>query len=640
MKHLKPLICLFFLLMAVPVGYFIFQTYDGLAREEIARLRFFGEAIFDDIEDELMRMVHEEEARFVDAYNPVFLPPGADERERAPVPSPLAGAPPQDYILGYLQNNPDGSFHTPLTATGKAIPDHFVPVFEELQTINAAFNQRRAESSKPSFPLVRRKAPKEALKEELSGRAGFEEPYIDRSQKKAAAPPSPQQTKRIEKITVGQAQRLSRQSSAQWPAGEQDQVPGEESRARPPVSETESALSGSYLSDRDITSEADQEPAAARTFQVEITPLQSVLISNDRVFMFRRVEIGRQIYRQGFVIKLDSLAHHLAETHFREHPIAQYANLRLDAVSQEGFFTVADAGIVVGEPLFSLERVFPFPFDFLSAELNCSMVPRLASRRTLDAMVLLVIVIFALGFAAIFQSARTVIDLSERRSRFVASVSHELKTPLTNIRMYIEMLEQGIAENPQREQQYFNVLNAESYRLSRLITNVLELSRLDSRQRRIHLQQGHIQAVFEEIETLMGEKVRQAGFSLSFDNQCQHPFEFDPEIMMLILTNLIENSLKFGAGGQMKTIDVKAWQDKAATFIAVADTGPGIPRQHLKKIFNDFYRVEGALTQKTRGTGIGLALVRKFTRLMNGKVQARNNDGPGCTITLAFPNRN
>ena len=107
--------------------------------------------------------------------------------------------------------------------------------------------------------------------------------------------------------------------------------------------------------------------------------------------------------------------------------------------------------------------------------------------------------------------------------------------------------------------------------------------------------------------------------------------------MMLILINLIDNSLKFGKGEALKTITVKSRQDDAATFLSVSDTGPGIPHKALKKIFNDFYRVEDALTQTTRGTGIGLALVRKFTGLMNGTVRACNNDGPGCTITIALP---
>jgi hypothetical protein len=196
--------------------------------------------------------------------------------------------------------------------------------------------------------------------------------------------------------------------------------------------------------------------------------------------------------------------------------------------------------------------------------------------------------------------------------------------------MYIELLEQGIAKDPEREQEYFSVLNNESVRLSRLINNVLELSRLENKQRRIHLQDGEIADVFDELETIMGEKVRQAGFTWVFDNQCSRPFKFDPEILMLILINLIDNSLKFGKAEPLKTITVKSWQEGVSTILSVSDTGPGIPRKDLKKIFIDFYRVEGALTQTTRGTGIGLSLVKKFTRMMKGTKEA----GPSAVFAF------
>ena len=292
-----------------------------------------------------------------------------------------------------------------------------------------------------------------------------------------------------------------------------------------PIQEREIQAIDPYTTAEAPASAEVDEIVFLRTFQAEIAPFQSMLISNDRIFMFRRVVIGQKIFRQGFVIKLASLADHLVKTHFREHPIARYANLRLDATSQKGIFKIIDAGVDVLDSAFTLQRTFPFPFDFLSAEMNCSTIPRMASRRTLGIMVLFVVAIFVLGFVAIYQSARTVIDLSERRSRFVASVSHELKTPLTNIRMYIELLEQGIAKDPEREQEYFSVLNTESVRLSRLINNVLELSRLENRQRRINLQEGDLREVFHELETVMGEKTRQAGFSLIIDNQCNAYFQ-------------------------------------------------------------------------------------------------------------------
>ena len=107
--------------------------------------------------------------------------------------------------------------------------------------------------------------------------------------------------------------------------------------------------------------------------------------------------------------------------------------------------------------------------------------------------------------------------------------------------------------------------------------------------------------------------------------------------MILILINLFENSMKFGQAADTKKIELKIRHETDQVNISVSDTGPGIPRHALKKIFDDFYRVESPLTRKTGGTGIGLALVKKFVDLMGGSVYAENNTGPGCTITISLP---
>ena len=106
---------------------------------------------------------------------------------------------------------------------------------------------------------------------------------------------------------------------------------------------------------------------------------------------------------------------------------------------------------------------------------------------------------------------------------------------------------------------------------------------------------------------------------------------------MQVLINLIENSMKFSKSASERDIHIRARLEGSHVKVMVSDTGPGIPRQALKKIFNDFYRVENSLTRTTRGTGIGLALVKKFVQLMGGTVTAANNSGPGCTLTISLP---
>ncbi|MCP4404226.1 MAG: HAMP domain-containing histidine kinase, partial [bacterium] len=223
---------------------------------------------------------------------------------------------------------------------------------------------------------------------------------------------------------------------------------------------------------------------------------------------------------------------------------------------------------------------------------------------------------------------------------FVSSVTHELKTPLTNIRMYAEMLEQGIAPTREREEGYFRVIGSESQRLSRLIENVLDFSKLEKRQRRLHVQKSDFEDVLREVRTIMQEKLRQEGFTLTVERGADIPeFHYDREVMVQILLNLIDNSIKFGKPSPIREITLRLFSGKRYITISVSDTGPGIPRSALKKIFDDFYRGEHEVSRATRGTGIGLALVKKFSAALGGAVKAENNSGPGCTITISLPKR-
>jgi signal transduction histidine kinase len=245
--------------------------------------------------------------------------------------------------------------------------------------------------------------------------------------------------------------------------------------------------------------------------------------------------------------------------------------------------------------------------------------------------------IFLLGLFAIYKSAQTLVDLSERRAQFVSSVTHELKTPLTNIRMYIEMLAQGIAKDTEREQEYFRIIDSEGSRLTRLINNVLDLAKLEKKQRSLDLKPGTFEEVVAEVQTVMHAKLKQEGYTLKFEQDNMRAFNYDREAMIQVLINLVENSIKFGRAAERKQISIRTHLDGRWVKIAVSDFGPGIPRRALKKIFDDFYRVDNSLTQTTRGTGIGLALVKKFVHLMGGQVSAENNTGAGCTIIISLP---
>jgi len=649
-KKLKILILIFCAALSIPLGYFVLRTYWSLEQEEISELRYFAVTLFDQMEEELASFVLEEEARPVDQYRYYYAPSQEISAPQNLVPSPLSQPPKKPYILGYLQNDPDGSFQTPLVKSDEAIPLERNELVAQLNEANRIFNQTRTtvvESAEAKTAEILAKREREQV-------STFADKYLDLSRsKKSSRAYLGQEKSRVEEITPGQAVNLARRDQEQpetqrW---QQPETQAEEEGPKEALSEDGDRMAGEPIKDKGGVPEGRYAAAPPRPvslaplldsakLQVEVDPLQAVFINERQIFIFRRIVINNQIFRQGFVLLVNGFLTHLAEEYFSGQPMAAFANLRLSVVDRGEETTSHQSGATVQHPNFSLERTFPRPFSFLRATLTCDRIPKSVGRSTLNIMMVVLAFIILMGLFAIYQSAREVMALSERRSRFVSSVTHELKTPLTNIRMYIEMLEQGIARDPEREQEYFRILGSESSRLSRLINNVLEFSKFEKKQTRLDLREGTLEEEIHEVKEVMQEKLRQEGFSLKVEMEELPPFKYDREAMIQILINLIDNSMKFGKSMPSREITLKVWPEPDSAKISVSDTGPGIPRHDLKKVFDDFYRVDSDLTRTTGGTGIGLALVKKLVTLMGGSVWAENNDGPGCTITISLPARN
>jgi signal transduction histidine kinase len=644
MKRLRVLILIFCVALSVPLAYVVFRTYRGLEQEEVGELRYFAETLFDKMEEELASLILKEEGRAIDEYRHNYQPPDQVRDFESMSGASLFEPSPKSYILGYLQNNPDGSFQTPLVKRQENIAPGQARVIGQLKDVNEAFNLKRT-----TVPEKVETEPAEIPEKVEKERApSFASRYLDvsRSQKQKAY--LGQEKKRVEEITADKAFSLAQRGDVKVQREERQEAWTEidQHSASDAIDQTGGGFNGQKglviqeeLHQAEPSSDLQyiRPSAEAEKLQVEIDPMQSVFINDSQVFVFRRIVINNQVYRQGFVIMVNEFLSHLAGEYFVNQPMARFTNLRLRVLDQGREVTAVQAGAVAGDPSFSLNRAFPRPFSFLRAGLTCEEIPRSASRGTLNIMTVVLAAIILMGLFAIYQSARAVVDLSERRSSFVSSVTHEVKTPLTNIRMYIEMLEQGIARDHEREQEYFRVLGSESARLSRLINNVLEFSKLEKKQRHVDLQEGTFEEVIQEVQDVMHEKLRQEGFALKVKLEDVRPFPYDREVMIQVLINLIENSMKFGKASSTREITLWVRGEGDSTKISVSDTGPGIPHYALKKVFDDFYRVESSLTQTTRGTGIGLALVKRFILAMGGSVTATNNDGPGCTITISLP---
>jgi signal transduction histidine kinase len=658
MKRLRVLILVFVMALTVPLGYLVFRTHASLEQEETAELRFFANTLFDQMEQELAALVQREERRPVDDYLPSPAPVGSGLGETPR--TPLAQAAAEPYILGYLQNNPDGSFSTPLAEGGGVVAQDQIALVGRLQDVNRIFNTKRTVQSEISdrqaVETVQKKTgiePKDGAvkKEDVAAKkaegAGFADKYLDVSRSAKQKAYLGQAEKRVEQISPQQAMNLAQRDEQQRDGGgraktavlaeRQTASGGKADALDAAMPSTPSApVIASVAPPRSTLPPSNMPISAEDGLRVEVDPLQSVHIDSGQVLLFRRIVIGNQVYRQGMVIRVGDLLKQLKNTHFTGQPMARFTSLTLTSLNAGRETARVQEGLPVTHPRFSLERSFPRPFSFVRATLTCEEIPRSPGRATLHMMVAVLAAVILLGLLAIYHSARVVTDLSERRSGFVSSVTHELKTPLTNIRMYIEMLEHGIASDPEREMEYYRILGSESARLSRLINNVLEFSKLEKQQRQLDLREGILEEVFAEVRDAMQERLRQEGFTLTVENLLDRPFRYDREVMVQVLINLIDNGVKFGKGAPQREISVHVRPEGDRVVIRVSDTGPGIPRHALKEIFDDFYRVDNDLTRTTKGTGIGLALVKRFVETMGGRVFAANNDGPGCTITISL----
>lgn len=650
MRSLRLIIILFFLAVSFPLAFVIWQTYSGLEQEERGQLRYFSETIFEQMEQELAALIEIEENRAVDEYGQYI----ASDTDRSSDPSPLATVEYQDYILGYLQNNPDGSFQTPLQSSLTSSSNSNLSLIKELEAVNTIFNTKKLSVTPPAPPADLSAAVKEELAQE-SKTDSFSERYLTKSKSRSSDAYLGKKQQRVEKITPEQAQNIApvqktlskfdneqkRQQDAKSPSSiameesAPDSMYDDSSYSRERsiqnIPDTQSIAPGN------VAQKLDKGPSEELGFQVEVAPFQSVSINDEQVYIFRRIAINNQIYRQGFVILVEPLLRHLAASHFARQPLSHFTTLKMLRRDLDINKTLVQLGTGDLNSGFFTEHVFPPPFHFLKVSISTQDIPKSPARNSLNVALIVLGVIMFLGLITIYQSARTIVIMSERRSQFVSSVTHELKTPLTNIRMYIEMLEQGIAATPEHEQEYLAILNTESARLSGLINNVLELAKLEKKQRQFTIQEGRLDELLTEVSMIMAEKLKQSGFTLHIGPLEVEKFAFDREVLIQILTNLIENSIKFGQNAPVREIAITAKKLNNSLQIHVTDTGPGIPSRSLIKVFDDFYRVDNDLTRKTGGTGIGLALVKKFMNAMGGSVKAVNNPERGCTISLILP---
>jgi signal transduction histidine kinase len=223
-----------------------------------------------------------------------------------------------------------------------------------------------------------------------------------------------------------------------------------------------------------------------------------------------------------------------------------------------------------------------------------------------------------------------------QRVTFVNQVSHELKTPLTNIRMYAELLEDQLDEEEERLHGYLDVIVSESQRLSRLIANVLTFGRARESRLTVRPAPGVVDRIIDQVIAQFEPSFEAREIEIVLAGGAPDVVSVDADALGQILSNLLGNVEKYAAAGGR--VEITRWREDATTLITVADRGPGIPRGDEEKIFTPFFRHSMTLTAGASGTGIGLGIARDLARLHGGDLKLEPSDeGARFRLSLHTP---
>jgi two-component system phosphate regulon sensor histidine kinase PhoR len=634
----------FFLALAVPAVALVFQALERLQWEAFHQQQAQAEELARRIDRELHALVEREDARPVTEYAflNVLVPGKADLLQR----SPLASLPPDNAVpglLGHFQIDNDGSFHAPFLPPPTLAPEAVGVSPAELGERQALAARLRdilrhnrllgaEDRQAPAAAPTMAEAQKESVDDMAEGLASnaferlervapasgsvpralgpiselkLEKPFPDQPAPSAAAPPptSPRSMLRRE-ITV-----LPEQSSAK------------------------------------ASRRAALEPLPIRTFESEVDGLSAAMLGSGELVLYRKVWRAGQRIVQGLLIAPQQLWASGVREPFEASILAANTALAVAVRGEvQAVFSRSErqyASSVSGDTLqgtLLYQTRLSAPFADCELVFSVKTLPAGAGARVVGWLGLVLGLVLCGGIALMYRLGLRQLAVVQQQQDFVAAVSHELKTPLTAIRMYAEMLREGWAPAEKRAV-YYAFIHDESERLARLIHNVLSLARMTHQQLRVEPARVSVAQLADLLRSRAGSVLEQAGRPYRIEcppEALARTLEVDLDCFTQIVLNLVDNAVKFSAGAAVQDIEIRvAVVDGQQVVIAVRDFGPGIPAEQLDRIFELFYRAENALTRHTGGTGIGLALVQRLATAIGGRITVSNQQ-PGVAFSLCL----
>ena len=275
----------------------------------------------------------------------------------------------------------------------------------------------------------------------------------------------------------------------------------------------------------------------------------------------------------------------------------------------------------------------------LSVVIPATVRPPASYRQTvLISALALTLTLTLLAAYLLWRDVQRDMELAEMRSQFVSSVSHELKTPLTTVRMFSETMRLDEEMDRQTQCEYLDTILSESERLGRLVDNVLDFAKIEQGARIYHRQPVRLEEVVEEAARVIRFPLKQSGFTLDMAVEgTLPPIEADRDALLQAILNLMTNAMKYSDKSRRIGLELRREGDDAS--IAVTDCGAGIAPEEQARIFDRFYRAPASQSQYIPGAGLGLTLVAHVAKAHGGDVAVRSSPGAGSTFTIRLPIR-
>jgi len=347
-------------------------------------------------------------------------------------------------------------------------------------------------------------------------------------------------------------------------------------------------------------------------------------IFGGQVFMIRHVQIEDKHFIQGFQLDEKELIAEVEESAQKFMREDMGFELAKQANGGSAYTAILDFGF--GKLILNLLETDPH-----------RIATKISGMRTwYFSIITVVLLAVTLGLASLWHNARAQLRLARKKDDFISAVSHELRTPLTSIRMYSEMLEKNWVKSRDKVVEYYRNMRQESERLSRLIENVLDFSRIQRGRKRYNFNLGDINNCIADVVEMMRPYAAQNGFAIEAQLGELGQAAFDGDAVTQIVVNLLDNAIKYARNADDKTVTVRTRLDRRFITIEVEDHGPGIPHRQRKRIFEEFYRIGSESTRETTGTGLGLALVKRFAQAHDGFVEILNARPKGTIFRVAL----